>query len=53
MEPPINANNYFTDEDSVDEGLISNINHTLASLLNTNIIINSPDSKKTEVVIKF
>lgn len=36
-------------QDSVDEGLIGNINHMPANLLNINIFINSLDSKETEV----
>lgn len=45
IEPLINDNNYLT-----DETLICYINHMLTSLLNTNIIINIPDSKEPEVI---
>lgn len=30
MEPPGNSNRYLTDEDSDDEGPVSDINHMLA-----------------------
>lgn len=52
MEPPANVNNYVTDEDSDDEGLLGDINHMPASLLNAHIVIHTPDTEDAEVANK-
>lgn len=49
MEPPANANNDITDEDSDDDGPIGDINHMPASLLNAHIVVHDPDTENTEV----
>ncbi|XP_050548089.1 piggyBac transposable element-derived protein 3-like [Daktulosphaira vitifoliae] len=52
MEPPVNANNDITDEDSDDGGPIGDINRMPASLLNAHIVIHDSDTENTEVANK-
>lgn len=50
--PPVNVNNYLTEEDSDDEAPVGDINHIPVSLLNAYKILNSPEIENTNVTNK-